>query len=291
MAEFIQLADCFDRWKRDLLSGRKPELYQLADAASPLSTLELGPGRVWVIGGSPGAGKTAFCLQLLVDALRLTPSLNALVCNVEMPVPKLLERQLARLSGIPLSVIQRREFTDIHRERLDVGLDALQRLGPQLAFCQPPYTLANIAESADALNAEIIVVDYIQRIRTTDNAEADRRAHIDNAMAVIRQWATDAAVAVIVVAALSRQKSTTGSTYDGAGLASFRESSELEYGADDAFILQQTEPGKVALKHVKSRYGERRDMALRFDGSLQRFEPLNTGTAWDDIAAAWGPQE
>jgi replicative DNA helicase len=64
-------------------------------------------------------------------------------------------------------------------------------------------------------------------------------------------------------------------------LASFRETSELEYGADDAFILAPADdansegasPSRVVLKHLKSRYGETKDIALTFDGKHQRFTP------------------
>ena len=39
-------------------------------------------------------------MQLAVDGLRLNSDLRAVVCNIEMPASVLLDRQLARLSGI-----------------------------------------------------------------------------------------------------------------------------------------------------------------------------------------------
>ncbi len=101
-------------------------------------------------------------------------------------------------------------------------------------------------------------------------------------MSYLRQFA-DAGVAIIVVAALARSKDAKGrSSYtDGLSLASFRETSELEYGADDAFILAPADdaesdgatPSRVVLKHLKSRHGETRDIALAFDRKRQRFAP------------------
>ena len=66
-------------------------------------------------------------------------------------------------------------------------------------------------------------------------------------MDYLRQFA-DAGVAIVVVAALARSKDAKGrSSYtDGLSLASFRETSELEYGADDAFILA---PADNAIAH------------------------------------------
>src|SRR5690606_31474564 len=64
-------------------------------------------------------------------------------------------------------------------------------------------------------------------------------------------------------------------------LASFRESSELEFGADDAFILAPDDDADaMVLKHLKSRYGETRDLHLRFDRKHQRFSDDLDGAAW-----------
>ena len=75
---------------------------------------------------------------------------------------------------------------------------------------------------------------------------------------------------------------------DGLSLASFRETSELEYRADDDFILAPGEDdgcngapcSRVVLNHLKSRHGESQDIPLTFDRKHQRFtpaEPPETG--------------
>ena len=92
-------------------------------------------------------------------------------------------------------------------------------------------------------------------------------------MNYLRQFA-DAGVAVLVVAAVARQKDSRGrSSYGGDALtlASFRESSELEFGADDAFILSPDDKaeGIVTLRHLKARHTEPRDIRLRFDRSCK----------------------
>ena len=100
----------------------------------------------------------------------------------------------------------------------------------------------------------------------------------------IRQFA-DAGACVFVVSALARQKNARGqSGYEAKSLtlASFRDSSEIEFGVDDAYILTTgKDPAERTLKHLKSRNGECRDIALEFNGAVQRF----TGTFVDDIAS------
>ena len=276
---YTTAADLFDQWRDDLLTGKPPTRYPVGTGL--LERIEIGPGLVTLFGGPPGAGKTAFVMQAVADALRLTPTLRALVCNVEMSPSVLLDRQLARLSGVDAETVRRRQLDASHADRLDQALATLEALADRLCFVRPPFDLANVASAADAFRADVLVLDYIQRIRPPGE-HGDRRGSVDAAMDFLRQFA-DAGVAVIVVAAVARQKDNKGrSSYagDALTLASFRESSELEFGADDAFILAPDgkDAGRVTLKHLKARHTEPRDIVLRFDRCRQSFAPDFTGT-------------
>jgi replicative DNA helicase len=273
-ARFQCAADVLAGWRDDVLSGKPPVLYPAG--VGDLARLEIGPGLVTLLGGAPGAGKTAFTMQLLVDALRLTPGLRALVANVEMPPALLLDRQLARLAGIDLTLIRHRRLGAEHAQRIDQALATLTPLCERLCFVRPPFDLANVAAAADAFDAGLLLLDYVQRIPPPGD-HGDRRGAVDATMSYLRQFA-DAGVAVVVVSAVGRGKDSKGrSSYAGEALslASFRESSELEFGADDAFILtpDTAEGEAVTLKHLKSRHGEARDIELHFDRKRQRFTP------------------
>jgi replicative DNA helicase len=303
-ANFAVAADVFDGWRDDVLTGSPPVLWPVG--SGELARLEIGPGRVTLAGGAPGAGKTAFAMQLVTDALRLTPTLRALVCNVEMPPKVLLDRQLSRLSGIDLDTIRYRRFAAVPggcpADRLDQAMNTLGPLAERLAFVRLPFDLANVAASADAFQAEMLVLDYIQRIPPPGD-HGDKRGSVDATMNHLRNFA-DAGVAVLVVAAVSRGKDSKGrSTYagDALTLASFRESSELEFGADDAFILvpDEKDAGTVVLRHLKARHTEARDLVLLFDGAHQAFTPAtaragkgpskkaNKGKLQSTLAALW----
>lgn len=271
---YQRAADVLHAWREDVLTGQPPTLYPIG--AGELARIEVGPGLVTLLGGAPGAGKTAFTMQAAVDALRLTPDLRVTICNIEMPAKVLLDRQLARLSGIDLGTIRYRKLGAEHAERIDQALATLEPLAERLSFVTPPFDLANVAAVADDFNAGLLLLDYIQRI-PPPGEHGDRRGAIDKSMDYLRQFA-DAGVAVVVVAAVARAKDSKGrSSYSGDALtlASFRESSELEFGADDAFILvsDPKNPDKVTLRHLKARHSEGRDILLRFDRPRQRFAP------------------
>ncbi len=288
-ANYATAADVLVGWRDDVLTGTPPTFYPIGDGE--LARIEVGPGLVNLFGGAPGAGKSAFTMQAAIDALRLTPTLKAVVCNVEMPPGVLLDRQLARLSGIPLNLIRYRLLTAEHGERIAAAMHALEDVAERLCFIRPPFDLANVAATADEFFAGcaggpggVIVLDYIQRIRPPGEHN-DKRGSVDACMDYLRQFA-DAGVAVIVVSAVGRSKDKLGrNSYGGEGLslASFRESSELEFGADSAFILSpdggQDDAG-VTLRHLKDRHGQCRDIALRFDRARQSFTVADSaGTA------------
>jgi replicative DNA helicase len=275
-AKFTTASDALGDWREQLLTGEAPERWPLGPAA--FDPVELGPGLVLLLGGAPGAGKTALSMQWTLDALRLSPDLRAMVANVETAPGALLDRQLARLSGIPLSTVRARAFESMHAERLDLGLGAIDAVADRLAFLGAPFDLANVAAAADEFGADLLVLDYAQRFGAGDHA--DKRSSVNALMDYLRRFA-DAGIGCIVLAAVGRTKDAAGrSSYsaDGLGLASFRESSELEFGCDSAYMLTRGKsPSEALLRCLKNRHGEPTDVRLTFDGALQRFESLDLG--------------
>jgi replicative DNA helicase len=272
---FVTGADVLDSWREDVLKGTQPTFYKVG--IGELERIEIGPKLVTLIGGAPAAGKTAFVMQCVIDALRINTELTACICNVEMPPEVLFDRQLARLSGVDVQTIRYRRLEGKHGERIDKAMGVLDLVRDRLCFVRPPFNLENIAAVFDDFKAGLIVLDYIQRIAPPGD-HGDKRSSVDATMNHLRQF-SDAGAAVIAVAAVGRTKDSKGrSSYDGDGLnlASFRESSELEFGADDAFILvpHAKEPTQVVLRHLKARHTEPKDLTLNFDRSCQRFTPM-----------------
>ena len=133
-------------------------------------------------------------MQAVVDALRLTPTLRACLCNIEMPPAVLLDRQLARLSGIDLKTIRYRQLTGEHADRIDQAMNTLEPLAERLCFVRPPFDLSNVAAAVDGFQADLILLDYIQRI-PPPGEHGDRRGAIDQTMDFLRQFA-DSGIAV-----------------------------------------------------------------------------------------------
>lgn len=273
-AKFVTGDTVFAGWRDAVLTGSGPVVFP-----HTLPVPEIIPGQVVLLGGAPAVGKTAFVMQCVVEALRHTDTLRALVANVEMPPSVLLDRQLARLSGIEAEAIRHRRFGAEHADRLDAGLATVESFVERLAFLEPPFDLANVAHAADAHRADVVVLDYLQRIMPPGDV-ADPRLRANAVMDMLRLFAGQGC-AVLALSAVGRSRDNAGrSTYAAAAmsLASFRDSGELEYGADDAFLLapvDETDKSVVRLSHLKSRHGAEHTIDLHFDRAHQAFTLLD----------------
>jgi len=268
-----------DRTKYDL--DAKPERWV---AGAPFQTLDIRPGRVLLIGAPPGAGKTTAALQITTDLLARHP-LRAVVMNVETCAAVLLDKVLARLASVEFSALLDRMLTGDERRRIDAAVEEHGDVFARLRFAEGPHTVPHLFAEMRDFDARLAVVDYVQRL-SADGKED--RAKLDHVMNQVRRLA-DQGAAVIVISSVARQKDRRGSsTYAGLSMAAFRGSAELEFGADSAFLLHSDPRSGVArLENVKERFGQLRDVPLRFCGAFQRFD---AGDDLDGYDAAPEPQ-
>jgi replicative DNA helicase len=235
---------------------------------------------VLLIGAPPGAGKTALVLQLAAEVLRHQPDLKVVIGNVEMAPADLLARVAARLAGVSVGRVMDKTYRPGERERVKAVLGANTDFLGRLAFLDSPFSLKHMSATADAFDAKLLVVDYVQRF----GQGKELREAVDGLMSDLRTLAL-AGAAVVAVSSVARQKDLHGrSAYSGLNMASFRGSAELEFGADSAYLLDAS-GGGVTLKCVKNRYGTPADIRLRFDGEYQRFGPAGIVPAGPPAAA------
>jgi replicative DNA helicase len=268
----------YDQWWDELMSGTAAPTWSSCDPI--FRNVEIGPGRIALLAGPPGAGKTSLIGQWTTDLLVGNPRLRCLIANVEMAPSALLTRQLARLSGVPLTAILRREFSTDELRELERAAAQIRDLLDRLAFAEEPHRLEAIARAGSDFEADVVIIDYVQRIEPSGKASG-LRERMNVLMSEMRRLADKGRIGIIAAAAVSRTRDNSGrASYAGQhlGLASLRESGELEFGADDVLLLAATDEDTNALvrsmllKHEKARYGEPRDVALSFDRRIQCFE-------------------
>lgn len=278
-------ADLFGAWLANVERAEPPKRY---DLPPPFAALDVRPGRMILFAAPPGAGKTAAAMQVGTDLLRRHGSARVLVANVEMPPDLLLERVAARLSAVPLTAIQNRALTPDQLARVRAAVASLAPAADRLAFLNPPYTLEHVAAAGTVHRADVLILDYVQRFAVGDGSKPQRE-QLEAAVSVLRRFC-DQGAAVLGVCAVARQKGANGSTYRGLNLASFRGSSELEFGCDAAYILVADGAGGVIFRCEKNRYGVAEDIPTAFDPARMTFDPAASGVEAFDSAPPAPPR-
>jgi replicative DNA helicase len=275
---FITVTDLFGGWRSDVLSEDPPATWSIGDPT--FDHVEVAPGLILLLGGAPGVGKSALLLQWICGILDTELDARILIANVEMSPGQLLNRILSRLSGVCLTHIRKRQVKPDDFAKLGTAMERIRCYGDRLAFARPAGKLDAVREAAATHRSDIICVDYVQRVDPAGKFNS-MRDRINALMSELRALA-DGGTAILAAAALTRSRDGKGrASYAGQylSIASFRESSELEYGNDSAFLLFPTDEDEkqpvrsMLLKNEKTRDGETRDTALLFDRRVQRFKP------------------
>lgn len=116
----------------------------------------------------------------------------------------------------------------------------------------------------------VLVVDYLQLLKSQDEHMSDRRA-VDVNVMELRQLARESNSAVILISSINRQ-----SYSEGADMSAFKESGGIEYGADLAMMLQPRGYGdKVGKEKTDKAARERaRELMAEHKGSHLRKSEL-----------------
>jgi replicative DNA helicase len=243
-----------------------------------LEGIEVGRGLVTVIGSPPGSGKTALASQLMFDSLELEPALRATVANAETSFGVLLRRELARATRIDGDCIRFGRLTPADFERINAAAaDLLPKL-ERVSVLREPCNLMQLLRLKTG-EPGLLIIDYIQKFAP---ATGDTRQGVSEVMGELRAFAK-AGWAVVALSATSRVQGKAGSGHDSSKLtqASFRDSSEIEFNSDAAYLLVDNGPfagdewqRSITLKCVKNRHGAPRDFQLLFHRPRMEFAPL-----------------
>ncbi len=256
-----------------------PKLY-VAESGS-LRNFIISPDHIIVVGGAPGAGKTSLIGQCVGDFLRLNPRNWALICNVEMTPEELMVREISRISGVTMTLDREEDLSDEELDQIRKCTSTFAQYASRLSIMSPPILLGDIADAISEFNPDLVVVDYLQRVNIGDNTmDNNERIRISRIMTALRELVANRTI--IVVSALKRSGKANYESSD-LGLASFRETSEIEYASNDVFLLVPDtanvgNESRFLLRHEKSRGGRKKDIGLLFDGRYHRWRGVD-----DDI--------
>lgn len=252
------------------------------------------PGKLYVLAARPGIGKSAFALNTATAVAGMGGGVAFF--SLEMGNDELTDRQLAALSGVPLSAVERiaeapeGEETD---RRLTALAGASQHLSAHPLWIDDRGTqgLADVRARSKRADLEIrrrggtglalVVVDYCQLMQEPPGARSREQAVGGNARG-LKLTAKEMGVPVLMLSQMNREiEKRSGARAAKPKLSDLRESGSIEQDADTVMFLhrdpdpmtgQPPKEGPAELIVAKQRNGPTGSIELYYRGHITRFD-------------------
>lgn len=231
-------------------------------------------GDLVVLGGYPSAGKTALALQF---ARYIAKDHRVGYFYLENNDKKLFDRVVSATTMVSFAKIKTHKLGE-DDFRAIIGMQE-QLTAPQLEFVGASgMTVSDIRSIALAKHYDLIVVDYLQKIRgdrsRRNMSDFERVTQISSDLQELGQ---QTGIHVLALSQLSRPEKKNGKT-PAPTMASLRQSGQIEQDADVIMLVyaeDDSRPRLRTLKLAKNKEGQA-NIAMRmvFEGDTQTFSRI-----------------
>ena len=239
-------------------------------------------GKLYIIAGRPGMGKSALALQSAIEAAR--DGKEVLYFSLEMPGVELVTRMVSFESGINSRDIENGTMSSDQWQLFYTALETVQSW--PVYIDDRTRTIEGIRAKMTlqaAKGLDLCVVDYIQRAQS-DIKYQNRDSEVGAVGSALKSLALDLTIPMIAISSLNRQCESRQDKRPM--LSDLRESGNLEYDADLVMFLYRDEiynkdtefPNVAELSIAKQRGGETGIAQLYFKKINTRFIDLQTET-------------
>jgi replicative DNA helicase len=237
-----------------------------------------------ILAARPGMGKTALSLAFL-SRPAISRSIPTAIFSLEMSAQQLYARLQACESDISIENILRKGLDDYELSLLNDRCLPL-RNAPIYIDDTASLTVFELRNKARKLYREkgikLIIVDYLQLMRSGDKAHINRDAEIGYISRSLKALAKELNIPVIALSQLSREVEKTASKVPQ--LSHLRESGSIEQDADMVMFIYRPEyygitedengnstQGKAVILIEKHRNGATGNVTLNFEGRITKF--------------------
>jgi replicative DNA helicase len=248
-------------------------------------TAGMHPGDLIIIAGRPSMGKTAFALNVAVNACRARERLPVVFFSLEMPKEQLASRILCSEAKVDASRLRTGRLLKDDWRRLANAAGEVSEL-PLWIDDTPGLTLMELRSKARRLRAEkglgLMLVDYLQLMRSGAGRPESREQEISEISRSLKALAKELSLPVVALSQLNRGVETRGTKDKRPQLSDLRESGAIEQDADTILFIYRdevynhdTEDAGVAEVIIgKQRQGPTGTIRCRFFREFTRFENL-----------------
>ena len=275
------IQDLYDR--RGSVTGLATGFAELDKMTNGLHAAEM-----IVIAARPSMGKTALAMNI-AEHVALQLQKPVAIFSLEMSTQQLIQRLLCSRARVNLQRVRDGFLNEGDFRSLT---NAASKLADGKIFIDDSAGLSIVELRAKARrlksqhNIELIVIDYLQLLRSTSRrASENRQIEIAEISSGIKALSKELDIPIIVLAQLNRNpENRTGDSKGRPRLSDLRESGSIEQDADLVGLLVREEyyaddedskkelEGKAELIIAKQRNGPVGDVTLTFLKEYTRFE-------------------
>lgn len=244
-----------------------------------------------ILAARPSVGKTAFALNLAVNAARDENKKTPVAFfSLEMSSLQCAERCISMISNVPLEFIKRGKMTEEEKKNYTKGAEIFAKL--QLFFDDSSVMTTHYIKSAARRmmikeGVKLIIIDYLQLISTPkSNKNYSRENEVSQISKELKAMAKDLGIPVIALCQLSRTIENRSSKEPM--LSDLRESGSIEQDADVVAFITRDDYQSIDgdqelsnngwLKFRKHRNGALDNIAFKTDLKIQRWYDI---MQWD----------
>lgn len=251
------------------------------------------PTDLVIIAARPSVGKTAFALNLALNAARHTHKSTAVaVFSLEMSAGQIVQRMLSMTSDVLLERISSGKMEDYEMKQLMLkGIEPLTE-APIFLDDTPALNMFELRAKCRRLkhksNLGLVIIDYLQLMSGNNDRGANREQEISKISRDLKALAKELEIPVIALSQLSREVERRREGNKMPMLSDLRESGAIEQDADMVIFLYRPEyhdqtademgestKGLTQVKIAKHRNGKLDLVNFRALLEVQRFEEID----------------
>lgn len=232
-------------------------------------------GTLFIIGARPSTGKTTFAVNIARNQIENHRSV--FFYSLEMKAEMIFEKYAADVCNIPA-----RNFTSNTLSAKDIGavrgLTEALKQGNHLIVSDNQFTIENICADIYAERPEVVIIDYVQRIKSVRdhfNTERERINYITSELKIAAKRTNACVILLSQIARIGK---------DAPRMSDLKESGALEEDGDyiailhRPYVLDKTDkshsPEETALLLDKNKFGECGAITMSFNLVYQRFTEI-----------------
>lgn len=237
------------------------------------------PSDLIILAARPSVGKTAFSLNLLLNAvLNEQKPTSVIIFSLEMSESQIIRRLAANYLDLNLDKILKGKLNDSELKAFNEGIFKIKNLSIFIDDTSGITTTelrVKVKKARRKQNIGLVIVDYLQLMRGSDQS-FNREQEVSRISRDLKGLAKDLDIPVIALSQLNRQLDTRTSDKAEPKLSDLRETGAIEQDADMVMFLYKPKDshGETCLSIAKNRNGVTGKFGIMFDGSKQRFGQL-----------------